>query len=154
MEENMFALNAPKIFLFALLLLFSLHNPLEASNPTDRLLIISDTASLSPEKDKFTASGRVEIYFDGIKLMTSKLSFDTKTDWVTIEGPFRLTERDGTTLIYGKFADLSPEFYEGVVYAVKRIVARTCLNFEYLPFSLLSSSACTSSVRSTIRFTA
>ena len=125
MEENMFALNAPKIFLFALLLLFSLHNPLEASNPTDRLLIISDTASLSPEKDKFTASGRVEIYFDGIKLMTSKLSFDTKTEWVTIEGPFRLTERDGTTLIYGRFADLSPEFYEGVVYAVKRIVDRT-----------------------------
>ena len=113
MEENMFAFNAPKIFLFALLLLFSLHNPLEASNPTDRLLIISDTASLSPEKDKFTASGRVEIYFDGIKLMTSKLSFDTKTDWVTIEGPFRLTERDGTTLIMENLQIYLQNFMKG-----------------------------------------
>ena len=117
---------ASNVILIALALLFCVcPNITKARTSSDRLLIISDSASFSREKDKFTASGRVEIYFDGIKVMTSKLSYDTKTEWVTLEGPFRLTERDGTTLIYGKFADLSPEFSQGVVYAVKRIVDRT-----------------------------
>ena len=114
-----------KVFLFALILLFSGHQTVEAANSKDRLLIISDTASISPDTELFTASGNVEVYFNGAKLIAPKVSYHLVSEWVSVDGPFELTDPGGSTTTYGEFAELSPDLAEGVIFAVRRVVDET-----------------------------
>ena len=48
----------------------------DESKSADRLLIISNTASISPETELFTATGNVEVYFNGSKLIAPKVSYN------------------------------------------------------------------------------
>ena len=125
MNEKMFSSSASKFFLFAFMLLFSLAHPLKASNANERLLIISDTASISPETELFTATGNVEVYFNGVKLIAPKVSYHLVSEWVSVDGPFELTDPGGSTTTYGEFAELSPDLAEGVIFAVRRVVDET-----------------------------
>ena len=115
-----------KVFLFAFVLLFFvIQQPAEASNAKDRLLIISDTASISPETELFIATGNVEVYFNGARLIAPKVSYHLVSEWVSVDGPFELTDPDGSTTTYGEFAELSPDLAEGVIFAVRRVVGET-----------------------------
>ena len=125
MNEKMFSSSASKFFLFAFMLLFSLAHPLKASNANERLLIISDTASISPETELFTATGNVEVYFNGVKLIAPKVSYHLVSELVSVDGPFELTDPGGSTTTYGEFAELSPDLAEGVIFAVRRVVDET-----------------------------
>ena len=117
---------ALNVFLIASVLLFSvIKQPAEASNANDRLLIISDTASISPETELFTATGNVEVYFNGAKLIAPKVSYNLVSEWVSVDGPFELTNPGGSTTTYGDFAELSPDLAEGVIFAVRRVVDET-----------------------------
>ena len=47
------------------------------------------------------------------------------SEWVSVDGPFELTDPGGSTTTYGEFAELSPDLAEGVIFAVRRVVDET-----------------------------
>ncbi len=86
------------------------------------ILLVSDAVTLDPEADLFTATGDVEVYFDGNTLTAPKVVYNLKDELVTIEGPFVLTQAEGNAVVYGDFAELSTDMADGVIKAVRYVV--------------------------------
>ena len=87
-------------------------------------VILSNEATYDPEKSLFTAVGDVELYFDGWQLFAPKVTFNSVTDRVLVEGSFELVEPDGSSVTYGNFADLSLDRADGIILAVKHVVEK------------------------------
>ena len=94
----------------------------QAASPQSAPLLISDSLTVDPERQIFTATGNVEVYFDGAKLTAPSVTYDQGGDRFSIEGPFVLSDASGTSVTYGEFAELSPDLAEGVIYAVRQVI--------------------------------
>jgi len=94
----------------------------QAASPQSAPLLISDSLTVDPERQVFTATGNVEVYFDGAKLTAPSVTYDQGGDRFSIEGPFVLSDASGTSVTYGEFAELSPDLAEGVIYAVRQVI--------------------------------
>ena len=67
--------------------------------------LIADEISVDPS-GKVTATGNVEVYYKGTRLTASSISYSRDNGRLTIEGPIRVYETDGTILVAE--ADLAP----------------------------------------------
>lgn len=85
-------------------------------------VLISDQVSYDDQTQLFIATGHVEVYFDGAKLVAPTVTFDQLNDRFSIEGPFVLVDPSGSSVTYGQFADLSSDLADGVIYAVNQII--------------------------------
>lgn len=106
---------------------FSLVGPfaasaLDQSRPREAPLLISDSLTIDPEADIFTASGNVEVYFEGAKLTAHSITYDQAADLFSVDGPFVLSDASGTSVTYGEFAEMTPDLAEGVFYAVRQVI--------------------------------
>jgi len=97
-------------------------SPAQDDGENDEILIIADDVKSDPEANLLTATGDVEVYFDGKKLTAPKVVYNLTNESVMIEGPFVLSATDGSEVVYGDFADLSADMANGVIQAVRYVL--------------------------------
>ena len=80
----------------------------------DRLEIAGDA--------KLIAEGAVEVFYQGRRLTASRIVYDQAADRLLIEGPIRLTDDAGTTVIVGAQADLAADLTEGILQSARVVL--------------------------------
>lgn len=86
--------------------------------------LIADEVSFDNAPRIITATGEVEIFYQGTRLRAASVVYDGLADWLTIEGPIILTEANGRTVILADFAELSPDLREGVLRSARLVLDR------------------------------
>lgn len=74
--------------------------------------------------DVLTATGNVEIFYEGRLLRAARVTYDRATDRLTIDGPLRLTDEETGTVVLGGQADLSADMSEGILTSARIILNR------------------------------
>ncbi len=80
----------------------------------DRLEIAADS--------KLIAEGAVEVFYQGRRMTAQRIIFDQATDQLRIEGPIRLTDAEGSTVIVAAQADLSSDLTEGILQSARVVL--------------------------------
>lgn len=80
----------------------------------DRLEIAADS--------KLIADGSVEVFYQGRRLTASRIVYDQAADRLLIEGPIKLTDEGGTTVIVGAQADLAADLTEGILQSARVVL--------------------------------
>lgn len=80
----------------------------------DRLEIAADS--------KLIAQGGVEVFYQGRRLTASRIVYDQAADSLSIEGPIRLTDDTGNTVILAAQADLSADMTEGILSSARVVL--------------------------------
>lgn len=80
----------------------------------DRLEIAADS--------RLIAEGSVEVFYQGRRMTAERIVFDQSTDQLRIEGPIRLTDEDGSTVIVAAQADLSSDLTEGILQSARVVL--------------------------------
>ncbi|MCV2870831.1 LPS assembly protein LptD [Defluviimonas sp. WL0050] len=96
-------------------LLFAL--PLRAQ---DQATLIADRVFLAGD-ETLTAEGAVEVLYRGARLTAERITFDSRTDQLTIVGPIRLTDVNGTVVL-ADAAELSRDMTEGVLTSARMVL--------------------------------
>ena len=86
----------------------------------DQATLVADRVYLSGD-DTLTAEGAVEVFYKGSRLTAEKIVYDQQTDVLTIKGPIRLTEEDGTILM-ADAAELSRDLQEGILSSARLVL--------------------------------
>ena len=86
----------------------------------DQATLVADRVYLSGD-DTLTAEGAVEVFYKGSRLTAEKIVYDQQTDLLTITGPIRLTEEDGTILM-ADAAELSRDLQEGILSSARLVL--------------------------------
>jgi len=80
----------------------------------DRLEIAADS--------RLIAEGAVEVFYQGRRLTASRIVYDQSADRLQIDGPIKLTDEGGTTLIIGAQADLAADLTEGILQSARVVL--------------------------------
>lgn len=102
----------------ALALLFAA--PIGAQD-TERATLVADSLQIAGDS-KLIAQGGVEVFFQGRRLTAERIVYDQKAGRLTIEGPIRLTEEDGKTVILASQADLAADMTEGLLKSARVVL--------------------------------
>jgi LPS-assembly protein len=85
-----------------------------------KMLVEAKELIYNKDNDTVTASGEVQIYYQGKVLQADKVIYDRKTRRLFAEGNAKLTEPDGT-VTYGSRIELSEDFRNGFVESLTAI---------------------------------
>lgn len=85
--------------------------------------LVADSIGVTAQ-NVLTASGNVEIFFQGRTLTAARVVYDQTTDRLTIEGPLRLTDEETGTVLLGSQADLAADMTEGILTSARVILNR------------------------------
>lgn len=91
-------------------------------------LLAQETATLIADRleiaadSKLIADGSVEVFYQDRRMTAQRIVFDQATDQLRIEGPIRLTEADGSTVIVAAQADLSADMTEGILQSARVVL--------------------------------
>ncbi len=99
------------------LLVWMMSQPLSAQ---DRATLVADTLSLTGQ-DRLVATGNVEVFYQGTRLIAHKIVYDQALQRLEIEGPIRLD--DGKTVtILASAALLRDDLTEGLITSAQVII--------------------------------
>ena len=101
-------------FLIGLLLL-----PLGAA-AQDLASLVADRIDVDPA-GRISATGNVEVFFDGARLSAAQVSYDRTGDKLTIAGPIRVTDPDGTVFLASE-AELDRDLRNGVLISARMVL--------------------------------
>ena len=104
-------------------LIIALAVPAWAQAPLPATLIANDIA-FTQASNSVTATGNVEIFYQGARLQAATIRYDGTTDQIVVEGPITLTEAGGRTLIFADFAELSADLQNGVLQSARLVLNR------------------------------
>lgn len=94
------------------------------SASSESAMILADHMALSSDT-RLTASGNVQIYYDGRQLSAQGLDYDRATDRLTLRGPIRLTDPSAEgSVILADAAQLSGDLREGILEGARLVMAR------------------------------
>lgn len=82
--------------------------------------LIADSIAVDPS-GRVTASGNVEVFFQGTRLTAERVSYSRQGDRLTITGPIRITDADGTVLLADQ-ASLDRDLREGVLVSARLVL--------------------------------
>lgn len=82
--------------------------------------LVADQISVDPA-GRVTATGNVEVFFDGTRLTAQSVSYARDGDRLTIEGPIRVTEPSGTVLMADE-AQLDRDLRNGVLISARLVL--------------------------------
>ena len=82
--------------------------------------LIADNISVDP-RGRVTATGNVEVFFDGTRLTAQSVSYDRTGDRLTITGPIRVTDPDGTLFLADQ-AELDRDLQNGVLVSARMVL--------------------------------
>lgn len=80
----------------------------------DRLEIAAD--------NRLIAEGSIEVFYQGRRLTAERIVYDQAADRLSIEGPIRLTDAEGTTVIVSAQAELSADLTEGILQSARVVL--------------------------------
>lgn len=89
-------------------------SPKESSEKKDRLLVEAKEIIYNNDKNVVSASGDVELNYQGRTLQADRVSYDRNTRRVYAEGNARITETDGTVFTGSRF-ELTDDFKTGFI---------------------------------------
>lgn len=84
--------------------------------------LVADRITVDPS-GQVRATGNVEVFFDGIRLSASAISYVSDGDVLTIEGPIQVVEPDGTILI-ADAAELDRDLSDGILRSARLVLDR------------------------------
>ncbi len=109
------------VLALVLLTLAPLPGDLFAQTPAPASLI-ADTVSYDGETDILTATGNVEVFYDGRVLKAASVSYDRNADRISATGPVTLTDPGGTVFL-ADGASLSPDLAAGLISGARLLIA-------------------------------
>ena len=71
-----------------------------------------------------TATGAVEVFFDGSRLRAQSIRFDGATEQLQVTGPLTLIDETGNTVFVADFAQLSSDLQNGVLQSARLVLNR------------------------------
>ena len=104
-------------------LMIALALPAWAQTPLPATLIANDIAFTQAD-NSVTATGNVEVFFQGARLQAASIRYDGTTDQIVVEGPITLTEAGGRAIIFADFAELSADLQDGVLQSARLVLDR------------------------------
>lgn len=87
----------------------------------DRATLVADSLQIADDS-KLIAEGGVEVFFQGRRLTASRILYDQQAGRLTIEGPIRLTDESGETVILASQADLAADMTEGLLTSARVVL--------------------------------
>lgn len=87
----------------------------------DRATLVADSLEIAGES-RLVANGSVEVFYQGRRLTASRIVYDQKAGTLQIEGPIRLTDDTGETVILASQADLSADMTEGLLTSARVVL--------------------------------
>ncbi len=87
----------------------------------DRATLLADSLSIVGNS-RLVATGHVEIFYQGQRLVASGLIYDAQTDQLTISGPIRIEDGNGN-FILADAAQLSADLTEGILTSARLVLA-------------------------------
>lgn len=82
--------------------------------------LVADRIDVDPA-GRITASGNVEVIFEGARLTAAEVAYDRDGDRLTIRGPIRVTDADGTVLI-ADAAELDRDLRNGILRSARMVL--------------------------------
>ena len=86
--------------------------------------LIANDIAFTQATNTITASGSVEVFYNGARLQATSIRYDGSTDQIEVEGPITLTEADGRSIIFADFAQLSADLQNGVLQSARLVLNR------------------------------
>ncbi len=83
--------------------------------------LIADRLQIAADQ-RLIAEGSVEVFYQGRRMTAERIVFDQSTDQLRIEGPIRLTDAEGTTVIVAAQADLASDLTEGILQSARVVL--------------------------------
>ena len=103
--------------LFFLVALLVVALPVSAQ---DLASLVADQISVDPG-GQVTATGNVEVYYDGTRMTARSITYSRDGDRLTIEGPIRVSEPDGTVLL-ADAAELDRDLSDGILRSARLVL--------------------------------
>jgi len=88
------------------------------AKPQDKLVIDADELVYDKDKNTVTASGSVQLFYQGRVLQADRVIYDRATKRVYAEGHAKMTDEHGD-VVYGSRFELSDDFREGFIDSVQ-----------------------------------
>lgn len=85
--------------------------------------LVADRIIFANESGMLQASGKVEIFFGGVKMVASSLIYSRTDDRITVEGPLTITQPDGTVFI-ADYAELSTDLRDGILHSARLVLSQ------------------------------
>lgn len=104
---------------FLLVLCMMLPLPLAAQ---ELATLLADRIQIDPA-GRITASGDVTVYYQGTELTASRISYDRTGEVLTIDGPIRVADPDGTVILADQ-AELDRDLTRGVLTSARLVLDR------------------------------
>ncbi len=86
----------------------------------DLASLIADSISVDPAGE-VTASGNVEVFYQGTRITAGRVTYSRDGDRLTIAGPIRITDADGTVLLADE-AQLDRDLRNGVLISARLVL--------------------------------
>lgn len=84
--------------------------------------LVADQVNYDRESERLTASGNVEVLYQGRVLRASRIVYDQRAERIEAQGPLLLTEADGGVLIADSAA-LTPDMQNGLIQSARLLIA-------------------------------
>ncbi len=82
--------------------------------------LVADSITVDPA-GRVTATGNVEVFYQGTRLNAARVSYSRQGDQLTITGPIRITDADGTVLLADE-AQLDRDLRNGVLISARLVL--------------------------------
>ena len=82
--------------------------------------LVADNILVDP-RGRVTATGNVEVFYDGVRLTAQSVSYDREGSRLTITGPIRVTDADGTLFLADQ-AELDRDLRNGVLISARMVL--------------------------------
>lgn len=83
-------------------------------------LLVADSVLITKD-ERLVATGNVEAFYDGIRLFTDKIIYDQARDELIIEGPIRMSQKNGDIIIADS-ADLDSKLENGILRGARYVL--------------------------------
>lgn len=83
--------------------------------------LVADAVTYDEETGSLTASGDVEVLYEGRVLRARRIDYDTRSEEIRVTGPMTLTDPDGVVFL-ADAAALSPDLREGLIEGARLLI--------------------------------
>ena len=102
-------------------LLVGLPLPQPAPAQTAPASLVADDVTYDAETERLTASGEVEVLYEGRVLRARRIVYDTRSEEIRVTGPMTLTDPGGVVFL-ADAAALSPDLREGLIEGARLLI--------------------------------